>query len=92
MTEPSKLRAKIVERDGGNCLLCGKQGAHIHEIVPRSALLPGNAKLCWSEKNRCLLCPECHDKAHTVPYRSLILGKMRDRYGYTYEEQVYKRY
>jgi 5-methylcytosine-specific restriction endonuclease McrA len=91
MIETKKARYRIIERDEF-CLVCGRVGTDLHEIIPRSMLLPGNAQLCWSEKNRCLLCRQCHNKAHTVEYRKKILLRMKLRYGYKYEEQVYKRY
>lgn len=58
----SKLRKKVIERDGGDwCLLCGKPGPglHLHRIVYGSQ--GGKYEL----DNCVQLCPEDHDKVHS---------------------------
>lgn len=54
----SKLRREIYERDGGQCVLCGGAGAHIHHIVFRSQ---GGKD---EPDNLVTLCGSCHEKAH----------------------------
>ncbi len=56
----SKLRREIYERDGGQCVLCGGRGAHIHHIVFRSQ---GGKD---AADNLVTLCGSCHEKAHGI--------------------------
>lgn len=57
-TAYQKRRLEVYERDGGLCVLCGRQGAHIHHIVFRSQ--GGTDDM----ENLVTLCGECHDHAH----------------------------
>ncbi len=85
--------AVVYERDRGRCVVCGKKAQDIHEIVPRSAL-PGkrNEGLLFSPRNRCLLCRNCHEKVHTVWGRVMLLGLLKLKYGYKYDDQPFARY
>ena len=44
------------------------------------------------ERNLCLLCRECHDQAHTLPFRTRLLAEMRDRHEYDYSEAPWRKY
>ncbi len=58
-----KLRREVYERDGGQCVLCGGHGAHIHHITFRSQ---GGKDVA---DNLVTLCGGCHDMAHGVGNR-----------------------
>ena len=45
---------------GYRCVRCGKRGAIVHEIVPRSKR-PDD---WWALENRVVLCAECHEFIH----------------------------
>ena len=88
----AQTRGKIYERDKFNCVVCGKNGVQVHEIIPRSAFGKSTMHQCYEEKNRVCLCPSCHSEAHTIEYRSKLLSLMKEKYGYEYTEQHYQRY
>jgi 5-methylcytosine-specific restriction endonuclease McrA len=93
MTHQSETRPLVFARESNRCLVCGKRAEVVHEIVPRSAL-PGkrNEITLFSMRNSCLLCPECHGQVHTVWGRSMLLGLMRLRYGYAYDDRPFRNY
>lgn len=80
------------ERDGYRCVLCGKTGIQVHEIVARSAFGKLRYKILFHPKNRVCLCPSCHEKAHTIEYRKTLLKLMMNKYRYVYEEKEFQRY
>lgn len=86
-------REKVGKRDRGQCVVCDRYAHDVHEIIPRSAL-PGkqNASILFSEKNRCCLCRKCHASVHTVWGRTMLLGLMKLKYGYRYQEQPFSNY
>lgn len=88
----SNSRHEVLERDRFGCFLCGKNGVHVHEIVPRSAFGRSTMHICYSVKNRVCLCPEHHGPAHTIEQRRLLIALMKTRYGYEYNEQIFQRY
>lgn len=88
----AETRGIVQMRDEFKCVVCGKNGIHVHEILPRSAFGKRSMKLCYTEKNRVCLCPEHHSEAHTVEYRKMLLGLMSSKYGYDYEEQEFQKY
>ena len=49
------VREVIYERDGGQCMYCGKPGNNVHHIVGRR-----NRSTRWFEPNLITLCPSCH--------------------------------
>lgn len=55
-----KTKLQAYERDGGLCVLCGRQSVEVHHIVFRSQL--GTSEL----SNLACLCRPCHDAAHGV--------------------------
>lgn len=87
-----ETRLEVHIRDNFKCVLCGKKGVQIHEIVPRSFFGTSTAWLCFAEKNRISLCPKCHEDGHTVEGRRAAIKAMIAKYGYTYEEQFYQSY
>jgi 5-methylcytosine-specific restriction endonuclease McrA len=84
---------EIVRREKYKCLVCGNRGDDVHEIIPRSAL-PGkaNEEILFSPRNQCFLCRTCHSNVHTVWGRCMLLGLMRLRYGYKYDELPFRAY
>jgi 5-methylcytosine-specific restriction endonuclease McrA len=52
--------AKVIERDNGQCVLCGRaDGLQCHHHVYRSQLGKG------TEDNLVMLCIRCHELAHS---------------------------
>jgi len=82
----------VVRRDGGRCVLCGRPGDDVHEIVPRSKFGRVDWDLCMSERNRVVLCRACHGRVHDVEGRRRLLRLMVERYGYRYDEGIFLRY
>lgn len=85
-------RSTVYIRDRYRCVVTGKTGVQVHEIIPRSAFGKKTLHKCFHEKNRVCLSPQEHEKAHTVEYRKMLLKLMQEKYGYTYEEDMYKPY
>jgi len=85
-------RGTVYIRDLNRCIVTGKRGVHVHEIIPRSAFGKKTMHQCFHEKNRVCLSPEEHEKAHTVEYRKMLIKLMHEKYGYEYTEDIYKPY
>ncbi len=49
-----RRRAKVMRRDGGLCVRCGRQGSHVDHIIP---VARGGS---WGMENLQTLCRECH--------------------------------
>lgn len=83
-----KSRAREVwERDEGLCVECGRVGATVHHILPRSKL-PGrrNRETLHSARNMAVVCLWHHGpEAHTRKGRLRLLRIMAEKYGYVYE-------
>ena len=84
---------ETIERDCGLCIECGRAGADVHEIVPRSAL-PGkkNREKLFALKNRAVLCLVCHQMAASVGKRRLHLQILHRRHGYDYSRGPWRQY
>ena len=52
-----EVRQKVIERDGGKCVVCGKPGTHVHHIHLRSK----RKDLLYEMNNLVLLCSKHHD-------------------------------
>jgi hypothetical protein len=85
-------RGRVLMRDDFSCLMCGKRGVQVHEIIPRSAFGKRSMEECYEEKNRVCLCPEHHATAHTFEMRKSLLDMMSSKYGYVYSELIYQKY
>ena len=86
-TAKQSIYEEVIERDQGACVSCGRAGACIHHVVPRS-MLPGKRKLERDQlKNLEVLCVCCHLQAHTKEARARDLTRLRDQYGYRYNTQ-----
>lgn len=76
-------RAKVIARDEGWCVLCGRQYQEIHHIIFRSQGGKHNIE------NLCCLCWECHHiRAHGTKakeVRNWLQTILKERYGYEYE-------
>lgn len=88
----SRTRGIVLLRDNFSCVLCGKKGVQVHEILPRSAFGKRTMHKCYMEKNRASLCPSCHEVAHTKQERSRLIKVMQVKYEYKYQEQEYQKY
>ena len=89
----NESQLRILRREHGECLVCGKRGLDVHEVIPRSAL-PGkdNAEILFSDRNRCYLCRLCHMAVHTVWGRCMLFGILKLRYGYKYDDSPFRSY
>jgi hypothetical protein len=93
-------RSKIVQRDKGKCFKCDKEtvdcdkeAVDIHEIVSRSHWGTRRLHICFDEKNRVCLCRKCHDEVQGQGmWMTRLLAWLRDKYGYEYSEQEFRRY
>ena len=80
--EQLRIRERVIERDGGLCVLCHASQCEAHHII--SVRYAG----AWDERNICLLCDNCHRHmnhgggAHTHEARIELLGLMIELYGY----------
>ena len=71
---PTAVRAAVVLRDGGCCVLCGRPGVHVHHVRSRGAGGRHEAP------NLCLLCAEDHARVHADPDRKrALLAALRAR-------------
>ena len=52
-----EVRQKVIERDDGKCVVCGRPGTHIHHIHLRSK----RKDLLYEMNNLVLLCSKHHD-------------------------------
>jgi len=90
MDSQASTRAEVVERDGGLCIFCGRQGESVHELIPRSSFGKNRKHLAFEVKNRCVVCTTCHAYAHNWVWRERGLRILQKRHGYTYEEPRYR--
>lgn len=87
-----QIRVLVIERDEGKCVLCGKNGVDVHEVIPRSRFGRGTMDDCFSLENCALLCRSCHSGAHTVVERGRLLSKLAELYDYVYDGFPHLRY
>jgi 5-methylcytosine-specific restriction endonuclease McrA len=88
-----QTRAKVIRRDKGRCVICGRVAHDIHEIVSRSKFGTRTMNICFSERNRVCLCRKHHMWVQGNPARTAqLLKTMQKKYGYTYPEAVFRRY
>jgi 5-methylcytosine-specific restriction endonuclease McrA len=52
------IRMYVREREDGLCIICARQGGHVHHIIFRSQGGTHNPN------NLCLLCHDCHERMH----------------------------
>ena len=72
------LNAEVIERDEGNCILCGAPASYKpHHIVPRSRGKKYSKKF-WRIENMCCVCLKHHD--NTVKLREELVAKMAETY------------
>jgi hypothetical protein len=88
----SETRGIVLKRDNFQCVLCEKVGVQVHEIIPRSAFGKRSMQMCYEERNRVCLCPECHAYAHTTEMRKRLFAVMIQKYSYQYQEQEFAKY
>ncbi len=65
---PEEIRAIVIERDGGVCLLCPHPVEHIHHCWKTRGA--GGPNEPW---NLCCLCAEHHDGVHVLPEMKRVL-------------------
>ncbi len=86
------VRANVIIRDDGRCVLCKRRGQDVHEILPRSRFGASNKDNCFIVKNMVCICRDCHAMAHTIQKRIELLNYLKTKYKYDYNEEWYQRY
>jgi 5-methylcytosine-specific restriction endonuclease McrA len=88
---PPKVKAKVYERDGGRCVICGKLGDPVCHYIARSQ---GGLGI---EENIVTLCPNCHrdydnsDKRKF--YREIIKAYLDEIYpDFSDDQRIYKKW
>ncbi len=83
----------VIERDGSDCIRCGKRGNHVHEIFPKGF---GGHKtridICYDERNMCVICMACHAEAATPKCRQELMRILHERHGYNYSGNPWREY
>lgn len=85
-------RAKVIRRDGGTCIICGKAwGLQVAHYIPRSQ---GGLGV---EQNLVLLCPQCHadfDNGHRrKDFGDYIRNYLKRYYtGWNTQELIYDKW
>jgi len=87
-----ELWTQVAERDGYRCVLCNQPSTGgAHHILSRSQLVgPSNEALLWRVENLCRLCEPCHRNAPGKRGELLVL--LKERYGYSYEDEPFASY
>ena len=63
-----EVKRRVYERDGGNCILCGRRGNPEAHYIPRSQ---GGLGI---EENIVTLCRDCHHRLDATTERAELLG------------------
>lgn len=84
------VKAKVRERDGGSCVLCGKRGSPEAHYIPRSKSGLG------IEQNIVTLCDKCHYRLDQTTQRKELLPIVKEYLdgfypGFTDEQRVYRK-
>ena len=88
---PASVKAKVAERDGSRCLICGRIGqSHCH-YIPRSQ---GGLGI---EQNVVTLCPDCHrdfdNGYHHNEIKVILADYLRSQYpGWDERELVFDKW
>ena len=69
------LNREVIERDGGDCILCGDLAWDVHHIIPRSRGKKYSRKF-WRIENMCCICRRHHD--NTRETRVKCVDKMAE--------------
>lgn len=56
--EYENWRRKVIKRDKGRCVLCGKRSSIVHHLIRYADIY----SLRYSINNGCVLCYKCHKK------------------------------
>jgi hypothetical protein len=88
------IRQEVRKRDQGRCLLCGRCGAHVHELLFRSSAAP-RAKKVFQMKLMGCICGWHHHSLHSeggyrLKYTLWLLIVLRSRYRYRYNKRLEK--
>ncbi len=82
-----QIQEQVRRRDGGRCVVCGRAGAHVHEIRQRSSSAPFAVSV-FQPKYMACVCPQLHNYIHQTRFkhhanlRVLAVLKVRFRYQY----------
>lgn len=74
------------------CVVRDVPAQDVHEVVPRSHFGVKNLHQCFDMRNRCCLSRSIHEQVHTRQGRMMLLRKMRDLYGYNYDDDPWREY
>lgn len=75
------VKLRVYERDGGQCVLCGRPG------VPNAHYISRAHGGLGIEENILTLCPECHDRYDHTDERREIKEELRE-----YLESIYENF
>ena len=78
MNKPRSWSARVRERDGNTCVICGAGGVvHAHHIMSRVY----HHELANKVDNGVTLCPACHLLAHRGTFSPVGFGKLSEADG-----------
>lgn len=88
---PKSVKEKVLKRDGGRCIICGRMGYPNAHLVKRSQGGMG------VEENIVTLCPECHIEEDMGPncrsYERKIEEYLEKQYpGWTRDKVTYNKW
>lgn len=85
------IHDQVLERDGSLCADCGRYSMEAHHIVKRGYFGKRGERKTWAMRNMVCLCPEHHKPfAHTKAARKRHLEYLRERYGYSYDDDPWR--
>jgi len=88
-----ETRVLVIQRDKKKCIRCGARASSIHEIISRSQWATPKLKECYSMKNRCSLCQDCHHEVQGIKQKNIVLFSiLQERHGYNYSDAPFNRY
>ena len=91
--EDAATYERVIDRDGGMCIECGRQASAVHEVLARSHFGRKGRATLFDMRNRCCLCSACHTPmAHTRPGRTRLLRRMAALYHYDYSDLPFSGY
>jgi hypothetical protein len=89
-----ELQELVRQRDQGKCVICGRRGAHVHELLQKSSGAKNSARVFQMKYMACV-CGDHHiigihsgDAAGRRYLTARILNVLRTRHGYSYPRRV----
>lgn len=89
----AQSREAVYCRDQKKCVICNGPSIEIHEIVSRSHFGTRSLDICFHEKNRVVVCKNCHRRIQGNKEMSrMLISHLQEKYGYEYNEPVFFLY